>query len=108
MTGPTEPEGELVVSMGVKQVHLRPAPYLKPTLCYQRTEQSFCWVLAIPRQVVRQLVVDAWLVDRPEYERSGVRSLIQSANLVIECCGDYSSLLMYDTVVVLSDSINTV
>ena len=70
VTSLTEPEGELVVSVGGEQVHLRPAPHLKQVLCYQRAEVPFCRGRAIARQVqvVCQLVVDAWLVDRSELE----------------------------------------
>ena len=48
----------------------------------------------IPRKVVYQLVVDAWSVDCPEFEQSGDRTLVQNADLVVECLGDYSSLFV--------------
>ena len=105
MTSPTKPEGELVVFVGGEQVHLRPAPHLKQALSYQPTEVPLCRVRAILRQVICQLV-DAWLVDRPELERSGHRPLVQSADLIVECLVEYSYLFV--DVAVLSDSINTV
>ena len=77
-----------------EQVHLGPAPHPKQVMCHQWSELPLCRVWLIARQVVCQLVVDTWSINRLEPERSEDRPLIQSANIIAEGLGDHSSLFV--------------
>ena len=94
MTGPTEPTRELVILVQRENLHLGPAPHLKQMLCNQQTEVPLCQVQTILQQVVCQLIVDDWSVDRLESQQSRNRPLVQSADIIIEGLGDHSSLFV--------------
>ena len=63
----------------------------------QWTETTLHGVRAISRQVVCQLVIDAWSVNHLESERSSDLAIAHSysASLVVAGLGDHCSLVVY-------------
>ena len=79
-----EPQWELVVLEGRKEVYLWPTPAAEQALTHLWIQRPFGWVWAISRQEVRQYIVHAWTMDCLELDLMENRPFVELYSLLIE------------------------